>query len=104
MNPKKADEKTFTGISGNFCLSTKKNIVNTSPRPLIKREKRKISKANINCKNFLFAPGNTKIWLQKNAKTFAKNQANAVEMTVEKSNTLVNKAYKSVLIKAAITP
>ena len=48
INPKKADETTFTGISGNFCLSTKKNIVNTSPSPLIKREKRKMEEIYIN--------------------------------------------------------
>ena len=97
-------EIIFTGISGRFFLSTKKNIVNTSPKPLKSRETKKINSAKINCEDFLFAPGKTNNWLQKNAKIFANNQAILVEKTVDKLKTLVKKAYKSVFNKAAITP
>ena len=97
-------EIIFTGISGRFFLSTKKNIVNTSPIPLNNREIKKINKAIINCENFLFAPGKTNNWLQKKAKIFARIQAIPVDKTVEKLKNLVKKAYKRVLIRAAITP
>ena len=104
INPKNPAEIIFTGISGKVSLSTKKNIVKTSPNPLNNREIKKINKAIINCENFLFAPGKTNNWLQKKAKIFAKIQAIPVDKTVDKPKTLVKKAYKRVLISAAITP
>ena len=52
-------EIIFTGISGRFFLSTKKNIVNTSPKPLKSRESKKIKSAKIKCEAFIFAPGKT---------------------------------------------
>ena len=104
INPKNPEEIIFTGISGRFFLSTKKNIVNTSPNPLKRRENKKISRAIINCEVFLFAPGKTNSWLQKKAKIFAKIQAIPVDKTVDKSKTLVKKAYKRVFNRAAIIP
>ena len=104
INPKNPEEKTLTGISGNCSLSTKKNIVKTSPNPLKSRENKKIKSDKINCEAFLLAPGNTSNWLQKKAKTFAKSQAMLVEKTVDKLKNLVKKAYNNVFNRAAITP